>query len=194
MPQGLRRSIVVAAALALVLGAGVVSAVAAQRFSDPVGDVKGGPGPDLRAVFVTHSPSAVKFRVCFAKAPPLGASIREKWLDVLLIGLDVPPRGLRRGTNGWFGLDYYVGLHGSEMSAILVRARPSKPSEPRFVARSRVTISGSTLSFSVRREALGDPAWLEFVVAAGREILEGTAGGGGDEAPARGAFHYQLRG
>ncbi|MGZ4389161.1 MAG: hypothetical protein ACXVZL_07255 [Gaiellaceae bacterium] len=58
-----------------------------------MGDVRGGAGPDITSVWVSHTSQAVTFRVRFAKAPPLGASARQRWVDMLLIGIDVPPRG-----------------------------------------------------------------------------------------------------
>jgi hypothetical protein len=54
-------------------------------------------------------------------------------------------------------------------------------------------VSGRTLSFSLNRNTLGNPTWIEFVVAAGRETSSQASGGGSDEAPNHGTFHYQLR-
>ena len=180
--------------LALAAGIGVATAPAATSFPDPVGDVEGGPGPDIASISVSHTHSTVTFRFRFTKAPPLGISAREGWVDMLLIGIDVPPRSLKRTPNGWMGLDFYAGLHGTENTAIVVKASPTKPSQPRkVVARPKVTVSGRTLSFSVRRAALGNPSWVEFVAAAGREMSDPGRSGGSDEAPNRGTFHYKLR-
>jgi hypothetical protein len=182
------------AAVLLTLAVGVATALAATTFPDPVGDVQGGHGPDITSVVVSHTASTVTFRFRFASAPPLGVSARKGWVDMLLIGIDVPPRGLSRGAHGWMGLDYYAGLHGTEKTAMVVKPSLTKPSQPsRVLARPKVTVSGRTLSFSISRNTLGNPAWIEFVVAAGRETSDQVNGGGSDEAPNHGSFHYRLR-
>jgi hypothetical protein len=177
-------------ALAFVL-AGAAASVAGTGFGDPIGDVKRGTGPDITGVFVWHTASTVTFRVRFATAPPLSIGAREGWVDMLLVGIDVPPRGLTRSANGWRGLDYYAGLHGSDNVAMLVKTPAAQTGRGKTLARPRVTRSGRTLTFSLSRRLLGDPAWIEFVLAAGRETAKQT-GGGGDEAPNRGTFHYRL--
>jgi hypothetical protein len=189
------RVTIAAVLLTLALGIGVATALAATAFPDPVGDVKGGAGPDLTSIVVSHTAATVTFRFRFACAPPLGLNTREGWVDMLLVGIDVPPRSLKRGAHGWSGLDYYAGLHGREKTAMVVKPSPTTPSQPSWVlARPKVTVSGRTLSFSIRRNALRNPVWIEFVVAAGRETSDQATGGGGDEAPSRGSFHYRLRG
>lgn len=156
---------------------------------DPVGDAHG--GPDITAVSVSHTAASVTFAVRFAHAPPLGVSRSGGWVDVLLVGIDVPPRGLVRTANGWRGLDYFVGLHGTDRLAMLVKASPGKPWQSRVVGRPKVTVRGSTLRISISRRSIGDPAWLELAAAAGREGA--TEMGGGDEAPNRGVIHHRLR-
>ncbi len=181
-------------ALALALGIGVATALAATAFRDPVGDVQGGAGPDITSIVVSHTNSSVTFRFRFASAPPLGFSARQGWVDMLLLGIDVPPRSLKRTPHGWLGLDYYAGLHGTQTTAILVKASPTSPSQPRrVVTRPKVTVRGHTLSFSLDRAKLGNPAWIEFVVATGRETSDQATGGGSDVAPNRGTFHYRLQ-
>lgn len=181
------RSIALAPA-ALALAAGAAAALAASSYPDPVGDVKGGAGPDIAAVSVSHTARTVTFRVRFAKAPPLGASARQRWVDMLLIGIDVPPRGPLPTRRDWQGVDYAVGLHGGQRTALLVRA-PGWTT----VARVPVAVQGRTLSVSVGRRTIGSPAAFDFVVSAGRELADG-AGGGSDSAPPRGVFHYRLAG
>lgn len=161
-------------------------AAGAGSFPDPAGDVRGGLGPDLTSVSVGHTRSTVTFRFRFATAPPLAAAAGG--IDMLVLGIDVPPRGLKRGPHGWTGLDYDAGVHGSDTTALLVKAGRMRGT---IVGRPRVAIDGRTLRFSVSRRTLGDPAWIELVVAAGRETADRR--GGSDEAPARGAFHYRLR-
>jgi hypothetical protein len=80
-----------------------------------------------------------------------------------------------------------------EKTAIVVKTSPGKPQPSKVLARPRVTVSGRTLSFSLNRNTLGNPTWIEFVVAAGRETSSQASGGGSDEAPNHGTFHYQLR-
>lgn len=192
--EGFRRAKRTVALLVLALSIGVAGALAAASFPDPVGDVKGGAGPDLTSVSVSHTAAAVTFRLRFATAPPLGVSASERWVDMLLIGIDVPPRGLKRGSQGWAGADYFVGLHGTEKTAVLVKSGTRKNPKSTLLARYTVAVNGRTLSFSVRRRKLGNPVWFEFAVAAGRETSDQNATGGSDEAPARGAFHYRLTG
>lgn len=194
MGERFHRLGVAATVLVLALGLTGLASGAGRRFADPAGDVKGGAGPDLTLVSVSHTVSAVTLRFHFATAPPLGVSPKGRWIDMLLVGIDVPPRGLKRAATGWMGLDYYAGLHGMEKTAVLVRASPATRSQPaRVLARPKVTVSGRTLRFSISRSMLGNPAWIEFAVAAGRETSDQATGGGSDEAPNRGTFHYQLR-
>jgi hypothetical protein len=176
----------------LAVGLGGAVAGAGTDFSDPVGDVKGGAGPDLALITVSHTSSTVTFRFRFAKAPPLRGSIEGSWIDMLLVGIDVPPRSLKRTAQGWRGAEYYLGTHGTETTGVLVKAS-SNPSQPgKVLRRPVVTVRGITLVFTVSRRAIGNPAWIEFVAAAGRETSS-QAGGGSDEAPSHGTFHYQLR-
>jgi hypothetical protein len=76
-----------------LLPAGICGvALAAKTFADPVGEVKGRAGPDLTSVTLSNSASTLTFHVRFASAPPLRQSTRGKWVEMLLIGIDVPPR------------------------------------------------------------------------------------------------------
>lgn len=194
MAERLHHLTIAAVLLMLALGIGVATALAATAFRDPVGDVQGGPGPDITSIAISHTASTVTFRFRFASAPPLGRSARKGWVDMLVVGIDVPPRGLKRGAHGWSGLDYYAGLHGTEKTAMVVKTSPTKPSQPsKVLARPKVTVNGRTLSFSISRNTLGNPAWIELAVAAGRETSDQANGGSSDEAPNHGSFRYQLR-
>jgi hypothetical protein len=186
----LRRTTIALALPALVVALAAGAALAAVTYPDPSGDVKAGAGPDLTAVTVSHTPRLVTFRVRFATAPPLRLSVAQRWVDMLLIGIDVPPRGLRRGPQDWRGVDFAAGLHGAQKTAVVVNQNRRA-----IVARVPVVMSGRTLSFSIGRRALGDPAWLDFVVTAAREQSDESAvGGEPDVAPSRGVFHYRLTG
>lgn len=187
---------VVAAALVLVLcigvgcGAAKNVAGAGTSFRDLSGDVQGGAGPDLTRVSVSQTASTVTFGFRFAKAPPLGVNVKKRWVDMLLVLIDVPPRGMKRVAGGWSRPDYFVGSHGTDTTGMLVKAGKTKQSS--VIARPKVVVSGRTLSFSVSRSTLGNPAWIEFTVAAGRETSKAT-GGGSDSAPNSGTFHYALK-
>jgi hypothetical protein len=67
------------------------------------------------------------------------------------------------------------------------------PAESRRVATFGIVTSGSTLTFSIPRRALGSPAWFTFEIAAAREMeVEKATGPLPDFAPARGTFRYTL--
>jgi hypothetical protein len=175
-------------AVALFVICGI--AFAATSYPDRVGDVKGGAGPDLASITLSSTKTTVTFRVRFAAAPPLRAG--KRWVDMLLIGVDVPPLGPGPRSPGgeWRGANFALGTHGPATTGLMVQLRQGKS---RPVTRFRIRTSGSTLSFSIPRRALGDPAWFAFSVAAAREsVSEEAAGGGVDTAPAQGTFRYTL--
>ena len=182
---------------------GTTDTTGRAAFQDPVGDVTGGAGPDLVSITVSHTPADVTFTVRFAQAPPLRVSRPGGWVDMLLVGIDVPPFGPPPSPTGWTGVDYVAGLHGSQR---IVRFRsmrassggagqPGTTAGGATVAPGRVewlsaTEDGATLRFSVPRRMLGDPASFEFNVVTGREGEQ--AGGGSDVAPAGGTSHYEI--
>jgi len=178
--------VVTGSALILALSVGVGVATAATTFPDRAGDVKGAGGPDLTSITVSDTATTVTFSVRFAKAPPLRVNAAEKWIDMLLIGVDVPPLGPRPTPSGWRGVDFVLGLHGSQ-TAVRFRKMDSTVVEHR-----KLVVTGAALSFSIPRAKLGSPAWFDFSVAAARETEETGQGGGEDYAPASGAFRYRL--
>jgi hypothetical protein len=181
-------TIVAAALLAFCFVVGAGAATRPKTFRDPAGDVNGGPGPDVVAVTVSHTATAVTFRVRFASAPPLRMSTRQQWVDMLLVGIDVPPLGPAPTATGWLGVNYYFGLH-----AVDPVARFRKMGSQATPARLPTVIRGATATVTVPRAKLGSPRWFAFNVAAGRETdVEGQ--GGGDMAPAQGSFRYALTG
>lgn len=176
------------AAFVVLLGAG--PALAATTYPDRAGDVARGSGPDVVAVSVASTRTHLTFRVRFATAPPLRVGTGDGWVDMLLIGIDVPPFGPQPAAGGgdWTGADYALGTHGPSRTGRLVRLAAKRS---RTVTTFRIATTGATLAFSVPRGALGSPASVAFLVAAGRE---GEEGGEADFAPARGTFRYTLAG
>ena len=179
-------------AVLLVSGA----ARAARSYADRVADVRGGAGPDIVSVTLSNTKTEVTFRVRFAAAPPLRMSRSEKWVDMLLIGIDVPPLGTRPRAPGgeWPGANFALGTHGPSDTGQLVKLGQGAPAESRLVARFRIARHARALTFSIPRRALGNPAWFTFSVAAAREGERETIGGGFDVVPDRGTFRYTLIG
>jgi hypothetical protein len=175
------------AVLSLICGA----AFAAKSYSDRVRDVQGGAGPDIASVAISNTKTSVTFRVRFATAPGLRVNEAEGWIDMLLIPIDVPPLGPlpAAGGGGWQGANFAVGTHGPSKTGVLVRVGKAGS---RQVARFKVVLSGPTVTFTIQRRALGNPAWFTFLVAAGRELADDERGGGADFAPGRGTFRYTL--
>ena len=102
----------------------------------------------------------------------------------------VPPT-----IGGWRGADYAVGVHGTEKTGTVVKARTAKTPSWTTVARIAVVRKGRTVTLSVGRRQLGNPSSFDFIVTAGREMSEQNAtGGGADSAPSHGTFHYRLTG
>ena len=182
----------------LVAGAGMLAlllvcgpALAARVYSDPVGDAR--LGPDVRSVAVSNTNADVTFRIRFTTAPALRVSPREGWIDMLLLGIDVPPLGPRPIPDGdWLGADFAAGFHGPAKTGVLVRLGQGSQ---KVVARFPGVTRGTTVTFSIPRRALGSPTWFAFEMAAAREWNdEGAvpAGAKPDFAPARGTFRYTL--
>jgi hypothetical protein len=194
--MALRRHVILGASCFVLLFLIAGAALAARTYPDRVGDVKGGKGPDIVSVKVTNTRTTVSFGFRFAQAPPLRFSTRERWVDMLLVGIDVPPTGPLPFSPGgeWPGVDFALGTHGPSATGQLVRTPRGPDGRSRLVARFPIVTRGSTVSFTVPRRALGNPAWFTFTVAAAREGEDEAAGRGFDTAPARGTFRYVLTG
>lgn len=166
------------------------AALPAKNYPDRVGDVKGGGGPDIASVTLSNTASTLTFRVRFVNAPPLRVNTAEKWVDMLLIGVDVPPLGPPPSSPGgeWRGADYALGGHGPSGIGQLVRLG-RKHSTP---VRIKLVSSGRTVSLTVQRRAPGSPRWFMLSIAAAREGENEAAGGGLDLAPEHGTFRYDL--
>jgi hypothetical protein len=185
---------------------GPSTATGPATFRDPVGDVAGGDGPDIVSVTVADTSADVTFAIRFAEAPPLRTSPSEGWIDMALVGIDVPPYGPPPGPiGGWPGVDYVAGLHGAQPDILFRRMEPpaeggdqptgtasATPDAPEQAVRLDATVDGATLRFAIPRRLLGDPPSFAFNVAAGREGE--TRGGGSDSAPSIGNFHHGIAG
>jgi hypothetical protein len=166
-------------AVLFFLGSGI--AFAAKTYPDRLVDVKGESGPDLASITVSNTLTTITFRVRFTSAPPLRVSTKEKWVDMLLIGIDVPPIGPLPVSGGdWLGANYALGTHGPSTTGKLVHQTQTRSRPP---TSFKVITRGATVTLSISRHALGGPSWFTFQVAAGREYVQEATGGGGDLAP-----------
>ena len=163
--------------VAALLNAGCGSSTSGnveRSLEDPAGDVATATGPDVVAVTVERDDETIRVNVRFADAPPLGLSEEEGWVDMLLIGIDLPPLGPPPSMPGgeWRGVDYALGTHGPSETGALVRlTRGAAENEGTLERQADVPLEtdGATLSLLVPREALGDPETLVLSIAAARE-------------------------
>jgi hypothetical protein len=176
------------------LGGGV--ALAATDYPDRVSDVRREAAPDIASVRVSNTVATVTFSVRFVKAPPHRTSRNPGWVDMLLVGIDVPPVGPPPVAPGgeWVGADFAIGTHGPSRTGRMVRLGREIPAKPRHVATMSIVTQRSTLTFSIPRRALGTPTWFRFSVAAAREKEGDETGGAVDVAPAHGTYRYVLTG
>lgn len=189
MARGRGTAFIASVLVASFVGSGAVAT--ARTYTDRVGEVTPGSGPDITSVTVSNSPTKVRFTVRFATATPLRINAKKGWVDMLLVGIDVPPLGPPPVPRGdWLGLSFAAGTHGPSKTGVLVRLASGSS---RRLGNLVVTTKGRTLAFSIPRATLGRPAWFAFNVAAGREGgSEPANDSGGDIAPATGLFRYTL--
>ena len=160
------------------------TALGADRFTDPRGDA-GGVGPDVTAVTLSHTDTALTIAVEFANAPPLAFDEDERYTDMLLIGIHTDD------DLGRTDVEFYTGAHGVDLTrAPVVRAGSESPRAQAGTAA--VDVDGATLEVTVERSLLDDPEEVAVSDAAGRDYVGEDAAGGGDEAPAAGAFRHSL--
>lgn len=169
------------------------SAYAAKSYTDRTGDVTGGSGPDIVSIGLSNTKASITFRVRFSNTPPLRVSASQKWVDMLLIGIDVPPVGPRPVAPGgeWPGANFALGTHGPSKTGQLVRLGKGISPNSQRVGTFKIVTRGATVTFSISRRSLGSPRWFTFTIATAREMEE-TSDGGIDLAPARGTFRYVL--
>ena len=171
-----------------------------RSLDDPAGDVAAALGPDVVGVSVERDDEAVTFRVRFAAAPPLAVSEEHGWIDMLLIGIDVPPVGPAPEAPGgeWRGLDYALGAHGPAQSGMLVGlTAPAHDGDATSDKRADVPIEidGAELALSVASGALGDAHTFALSIAAAREWNEAgdePAGAKPDVVPDSGTWTVEL--
>lgn len=173
--------------LLAALFVGCAAARGAQVYPDPAGDAKG--APDVTSVRLSNTASSITFQIRFANAPPLRVDARQGWVDMLLIGIDVPPLGLPPAVPGgeWPGADFALGTHGPSRVGQLVRLGRRSTQATTF----KIEAGGRVLSFSIPRRALGNPRLITFSLAAAREGGKATSGGF-DVVPQRGTHRYRL--
>jgi hypothetical protein len=135
-------------------------------------------------VVVSHDAKRITFTIRFAQAPPLGSGV--SWVDMLLVGVDVPPLGPAPTPRGWTGADYVFGVHGNEPGVVLF-----KRLKGRTISRLPAVVLGPRLTIRVPRAKLGNPGWFTFTLAGGREA-DAEARGSADDAPAKGVFRYVV--
>ena len=154
----MRRTMLLLVMSLVMLAAEVTTALsAASRCPNPMfrldaaGDVgSAGGGADITAVGVDCTSSTVRFRVTFAKAPPLLPS------DQMLIIIDVPPAAA--SPYGRAFSDYTLAVRGTQSTGTVTSVTKPRWSFPVLTARSAV-------SFSINRKKLGNPASFRFIVA-----------------------------
>ena len=182
------RLVSVPCVVGLLLAAGI--ALGAERFSDPSGDVEGGPGPDIVGVTVSQPVAdRVSFAVEFATAPPLAFDVAQGYTDMLMIGLD-STLPLKDGPEAW---DYVIGAHGANLDqgaalAAMANGRNSGPVRLHVVTAA---VEGRTLTLTLPLDAIGNPSQVRFTVGAGREGPDAQTGGS-DSYPDPGGQTYSL--
>jgi hypothetical protein len=171
------------AALAVALVA-VPAAVSDSSvwYRDAAGDVRGGPGPDIRFVRATDRGGRISLRVVFAKSPPLAVSTKRGFTDMLIVTI------WTTGKTGPRQPHYWLGVHAADLTGVALVNALKRSS----VRLGPAVVSGKTVTLSLDADRIGDPRVIRFSVAAGREMNEGR-GGGGDLAPDHGTSLLWVR-
>lgn len=168
-------TVALVAALALL---GAAPASATETFQDPLGEVIG-TGPDIVAVTIEDSEDipVVSISVEFAEEPPLDTD-RETWTDVIFIGLVTDPetdadgRPLNRVAIADFDADYIVGAHGMTLPDYLDSGGHLvvyEGGDDLYWLVVDVAVDGPTVTWSLDRKLIGDPATMALQAIVGVE-------------------------
>jgi hypothetical protein len=177
-------------------------ALADERFTDPGGDVRGGPGPDIISVVVSQPDTGkVSIAVEFAADPPLGVDVVQGSTDMLLVLLDTgEPSASAQDA------DYATGVHGANLTESVGTGAPLRDLRDLRDLREQpdmtgdygirmgivgVAVAGRTVTLTIPLDAIGNPDRVDFVLGTGREGPEG-ASGGSDGYPDEGWQTYLL--
>jgi len=158
----------------------------ATLFQDPVGDVEGGPGPDITSLAVYQQSGKTTFVLTLA-APPLVSSEPAAEKDGVTFFITTVDKsgGKKEAFAG-------AGSMGSDIRfrhcGVLACNEPSDSSK--FVHVPSV-VSGNTVSVTLPDSFLLDPAQMNLKVAATRFLGE-TGNGGGDAIPNTGEASYVV--
>jgi hypothetical protein len=195
----MRRGLVCFTTLMLLVASGCGFGGGSEpSLEDPAGDVTAATGPDVVGVAVERDDDTITFRVRFATEPPLDLSEQDGWVDMLLIGIDVPPMGAAPVSPGgeWRGADFALGTHGPSASGLLVRLAAGRAA-PEKRTRIPIETDGATLSLPIPRSELGDPETFAVSIAAAREWNDADdepAGAKPEIAPDTGTWTVDLEG
>lgn len=159
---------------ALLLTSG--TALAAEPFTDPAGDVTGGEGPDIVSVTVSQPDATrIAFGIEFASAPPLAFDVEKGCTDMLMLFLDTrPPR-----TDDINGVDFIIGAHGVNLDqgAALVASESGDTSGDIQLGVVTTAVDGKMITLTLPLATIGNPDLIRFGVGTGREFNAGQTGG-----------------
>jgi hypothetical protein len=143
--------------------------------TDPVGDVKGGPGPDITRV-TEYQWEIIIFHVTFAKAPALAHS--AVFTDVVSVSI--------AATHQTTTTHYILSMSAYDRGHVVLRRLPDgKPQ----VLRSGNPMDSKSVTLVVNLHSLGDPSFVSYRVKASRMMLDGTSGSS-DYTPNTGTMEW----
>ncbi len=134
---------------------------------DPVGDVEGGPGPDITRVEQGEW-GVVFFDIVFAKTPPLARS--AAFTDTLSVLISTTAPKAR----------YVLSASASDLRHGVLRRLPDGKRVRAMcgsIPAASVFVRGKQLRLGTHLCALGNPSVIRFRVKAARQMLDGTPGG-----------------
>jgi hypothetical protein len=139
--------------------------------TDPVGDVKGGPGPDITRVNEAVW-GVIVFQVTFLRAPVLHTTA---FTDTVSVELTARTPSVRH---------YLLSVSSDDPTHVVLRRLPNgKP----IVVAPTGRVFGKSVSLNVSLNKLGAPATVSFRVKASRAFADGRQSGV-DWTPDRGTM------